>query len=63
MAFMIVSNEDVRAAQTITGATFTAFILVGFVPGLRPYAPRIRIGITVAYLLIAAGFMIYLTVR
>jgi hypothetical protein len=60
---MLVSNEDVRAAQTITGATFTAFLLVGFIPGLRAYAGRIRIAITVAYLLVAAGFMIYLMMR
>jgi zinc transporter ZupT len=60
---MIVSGDDVRAAQMITGATFAAFMLVGFVPGLRAYAGWIRIAITVAYLAVAAGFMVYLMVR
>jgi hypothetical protein len=60
---MTVSDEDVRAAQMITGTTFTLFFMVGFVPGLRSYAGRIRLAIAVAYFAVAAGFMVYLMVR
>jgi len=60
---MIVSGEDMRSAQMITGATLTLFIMVRFVPGLRPHAGRIRLAIAVAYFAAAAGFMVYLMVR
>ena len=60
---MTVSSGDVRAAQTITGATFAVFLMVGVVPGLRAYAARLRLAIAVAYFAAAAGFMIYLTAR
>jgi zinc transporter ZupT len=60
---MTVSGEDVRAAQMITGTTFTLFVMVGFVPGFRAYAVRIRLAIVVAYFAVAAGFMVYLMVR
>jgi len=60
---MTVSGEDIRAAQMITGATFTLFFLVGVAPGLRSYAGRIRLAIVVAYFAVAAGFMVYLMVR
>ena len=60
---MIVSGEDVRAAQMLTGTTFALFLMVGFVPGLRPYAGRIRLVVAVAYVAAAAGFMVFLMVR
>ncbi len=60
---MIVSDEDIRSAQMITGATFALFLMVGFVPGLQDYAARIRLAITVAYFAAAAGFMVYLMAR
>jgi hypothetical protein len=63
MDIMTVSSADVRAAQILTGTTFSLFILVGAVPGLRRYATRIRIVITVLYLVAAAGFMVRLLVR
>lgn len=63
MDFMHVSGEEIRAAQTMTGATFAAFITVGLIPGLRAYAGRIRMAITVVYLVAAAGFMAYLLIR
>jgi hypothetical protein len=63
MDFMHVSGEEVRAAQMLTGATFTAFVLVGFVPGLHAQAGRVRLGITALYLAAVVGFMIYLLVR
>lgn len=60
---MAVSNQDIRAAQTITGATLAMFLMVGIVPGLRLYAARLRLAIAAAYFAAAAGFMIYLIVR
>ena len=63
MDFMHVSGEEVRAAQTLTSATLASFVLVGFVPGLRPYAGRIRTAIAIAYLIAVVAFMLYLLVR
>jgi uncharacterized membrane protein len=63
MDFMTASGADMRAARTITGATMASLFLVGLIPGLRPYAGRIRICIAVTYLIAAAGFVIYLLVR
>jgi len=63
MNIMTVSDEDMRAARMLTGATFSLFVLVGFVPGLRAYAARIRIGVAVLYFIAAAGFVVYLLVR
>ena len=60
---MTVSGEEMRAARTLTGATFAMFLMVSVVPGLRPYATRIRLVIAVAYFVLAAGFIIYLLVR
>ena len=60
---MQVTNDDIRAAQIVTGATFAAFVLVGFVPGLRAHGQRIRWAITALYLLTVAGFMLYLLAR
>jgi hypothetical protein len=60
---MQVTGADISAARTITGATFAAFILVGFIPSLRAHATRIRIVITVGYFVVAAGFMAYLLIR
>jgi hypothetical protein len=60
---MIVSGEDIRSAQMITGTTLTLFFMVSVVPGLRAYATRLRLTIAVAYFAAAAGFMVYLMVR
>jgi len=60
---MTVSGEDMRAAQMITGATFVLYLMVSFVPGLRPYAARIRIAIVGGYFVAVAGFMIHLLAR
>lgn len=60
---MQVSGEEMRAARAMTGATFAAFFMVPMVPRLRAYAGRIRLAITVFYLLGAAGFMGYLLFR
>lgn len=63
MDFMHVTGEEVRTAQSLTGATMASLFLVGLVPGLRAYAGRIRVAIALAYLAAAAGFMIYLLIR
>jgi hypothetical protein len=63
MSFMNVSGEEVRAAQMLTTATFTSFLVVGFVPGLRAHAQRIRMAILIVYLVAVAGFIGYLLVR
>ncbi len=60
---MTASGEEMRAARILTGATLSLFILVGVVPGLRSFATRIRIFITVLYLVAAAAFMLRLLVR
>ena len=63
MDFMHVSAEEVRAAQTLTGATLASFVMVGFVPGLRAHAGRIRMAIVVGYLVAVVAFMVYLLLR
>jgi hypothetical protein len=60
---MTISGDDIRAAQMLTGATFAMFLMVNVVPGLRPYAVRIRLAIVAAYFVATAGFMIYLLIR
>ena len=60
---MTVSGEDIRAAQMLTGATLAMFLMANVVPGLRPYAGRLRLAIVSAYFIAAAGFMVYLLVR
>jgi len=63
MDFMHVSGTEMRAAQTVTTATFASFILVGAIPGLRPYAGRVRFAIGALYLATVVGFMLYLLIR
>ena len=63
MDIMTVSSADVRAAQILTGTTLSLFILVGVVPGLRGYATRIRIVITLLYFVAVAAFLVHLLVR
>ena len=54
-----VSGEQMRTARIVTGATMAAFIAVGLAPPLRPYAPRIRLALVVAYLIGCVGFVGY----
>jgi hypothetical protein len=63
MDFTPVSGGDMRAAQLVTSATLALVLLVRFVPGLGPYATRIRVVIAVSYFIVVAGFMIYVLVR
>ena len=59
MEFATVSGAEMRTARVVTSATLALVLLVGFVPGLRPYVARIRVAITVTYLIVVAGFMIH----
>lgn len=58
-----VSAEQMRTARVVTGASMAAFIAVGLAPPLRPYAPRIRLVVVVAYLLGCVGFVGYTLLR
>jgi hypothetical protein len=61
--FSAVSGEQVRQAQIVTGLAMAAFISVGVVPGLRPYAARIRLVLLVVYLLACAAFVTWVLLR
>jgi hypothetical protein len=52
-----------QTARIITGAAMAVFIGIGVVPGLRPYASRIRIWLLVLYLLAAGAFVAYVLLR
>ena len=45
-----VSAEDMHRARIITALTFVGFLAVGFAPGLRPYAYKLRIALVALYL-------------
>jgi hypothetical protein len=55
--------EEVYAAQVLTGATMAAWLVSGWIPGLRPYATRIRVVVLTAYLLGCAAFIAYAMLR
>jgi hypothetical protein len=46
-----------RQAQVVTGFVLAAFIGVNVVPGLRPYAWKIRLVLLVAYLIACGVFV------
>lgn len=60
MIFRTVSEQEIRAAQVFTGASFALWMLVGFVPAVRRYAQAIRGVLLAAYLLGCAAFFAYL---
>ncbi len=37
-----VSDEEIRAAQVFTGATFALWLVVGYAPAIRRYADIVR---------------------
>ena len=57
------TDEEVRAAQILTGATMAAWLACGVIPGVRPYTARIRTALLAAYLLGCAVFIVYLLLR
>lgn len=61
--FSSVSNEDMRAAQVVTGAVLAAFLTVGLVPALRPHATLIKGALLVLYLLACGVFVVTVMLR
>ncbi|HUN39593.1 MAG TPA: hypothetical protein VMU81_04830 [Acetobacteraceae bacterium] len=61
--FNAVSPDEIRAAQMLTGGTMALFLMAGLVPGLRPYAGKIRAGVLAAYLLGCAAFVGYVLIK
>ena len=57
--FGAATADELRAAQIITGVTMALFLTVGLVPGLGPYAGKIRAGVLAAYLLGCVAFVGY----
>ena len=46
-----VSNGEMHAAQIVTGATMALWLTIGYVPGLKTHATRLRAALLAAYLL------------
>lgn len=61
--FSTVSNEEMQAAQIVTGAAMAAFITVGLVPALRRHAAVIRAAVVVLYLLACGALVGYVLLR
>jgi len=57
------TDEEVRAAQILTGATMAAWLACGIIPGVQPYATKIRTALLAAYLLGCVAFIAYLLLR
>jgi hypothetical protein len=55
----LVSAEEMRAAQILSGATMAAWLACGAIPGIRPHATKIRAALLTAYLLGCAAFIAY----
>jgi hypothetical protein len=53
--FSLVSAEEMRGAQLLTGATIAAWLACGVILGVRPYTTKIRAALLTAYLLGCAG--------
>ena len=54
-----VTAEEMRAAQILTGATMAAWLACGAIPGVRPYATKLRAVLLGIYLLCCAGFIAF----
>lgn len=61
--FSAVSGEEMQNARIVTGVTMVALIGVGYVPGLRDRATKIRGALLVLYLLTCAVFVGYVLIR
>lgn len=60
MTFGAVPDQEIRAAQVFTGATFALWLLLGYVPGVRRHARTVRAVLLGVYLVGCAGFFAYL---
>jgi hypothetical protein len=63
MPFAPVTDDQMRVAQILSGATMALWLAVGFVPGVRRHAQKIRAVALAAYLLGGAVFMTYVLTR
>jgi hypothetical protein len=52
-----------RAAQILTGATMAAWLACGVIPGVQPYATKLRTTLLGAYLLCCVGFIAFVLLR
>lgn len=56
---LAVSDQEIRAAQVFTGATFALWLAVGYVPAVSRHASAIRAVLLVVYLAGFVGFIGY----
>lgn len=61
--FSAVSADQMREMQIITAVATALFVGIGVVPGVRPYAGRIRLILLVAYLATSIGFVGWVLLR
>jgi hypothetical protein len=61
--FRAATADELRAAQILTGAAMALFLMVGLIPGLGPYAGKLRAGVLAAYLLGCVAFMGYVLLK
>jgi len=61
--FSAATADELRAAQIITGVTMVLFLMAGLIPGLGPYAGKIRAGVLTAYLLGCVAFVGYVLLK
>jgi uncharacterized membrane protein len=57
-----VSDEEIRAAQIFTGATFALWLVIGYVPAIRRYANIVRAFLLGFYLFGCVAFVAYIYV-
>lgn len=59
MRFAALTEQEIRAAQVFTGATFALWLAVGYVPAVRRHAPAIRAVLLAVYLAGFVGFVAF----
>ena len=57
------TDEEVRAAQILSGAMMAAWLACGLIPGLRRFATWIRMGLLGSYLCAGGVFIAYMLLR
>lgn len=59
MILRTVTDQEIRAAQVFTGATFALWLAVGYVPAIRRHANIVRGFLLGLYLVGCAAFVAY----
>lgn len=59
----LVTADEMRAAQILTGLAMALFISAGLVPGLQPFVRKIQAGVLAVYLLACAALITYVLIR